>query len=150
MVRLKSMASAIFQSPNSCPLAVPCPPGEVSVGGITSWRVLSISLGEDLLGTLGNGIFQKCSHVKNMGHINLLKSKNQSFKDPLLPSCRHSPQGELHHSPMLYEKDVVPSLPSTQASFLPFERLLLLLYRAARLRRFNLKVEMQEQASLEV
>jgi len=60
--------------------------------------------------------------------------KTRILKTPLLPSCRHFPQGEPHCCPMLYEKDVVPSLASTQASFLPFGRLLLLFYRAARLR----------------
>ena len=117
------MASAMFQSPSSCPPAMPCPSGEVSVGGITSWRVLSISLGEDLLGTLGNGIFQKCSHVRNMGHINLLKSKNQSFKDPPPPLLQTLPPRESPITAPCCMKRMWyhPCPPLKQASY-PFER----------------------------
>lgn len=112
------MASAMIQSPSSCPLAMPCPSGEVSVGGITSWRVLSISLGEDLLGTLGNGIFQKCSHVRNTGHINLLKSKNQSFKDPPPPLLQTLPPGRASSLPHAVWKGC-GAIPSLHSSKLP-------------------------------
>lgn len=99
-----------------------CPSGEVSAGGTTLWRVLSINLDEALWGTLGNGFFKKFSHIRNMGHINLLKSKNQSIKNPAPSSpqlsCRHFPRENLITTPHCMERTLhSPCCPLKQAPY---------------------------------